>query len=199
MPNPTCTPQPQTQTPKGKGPLAALVGTAAAIALLTIIPKDESGRTVEVTVEDDGTITSRHVSGKQYLEAYVDMVGVVTICDGDTSDVRRGQVATEAECQARLERQLVAHAKPVLRCVPALAHPDRQNQLIASVSLAYNIGPSGFCGSSVARRFNRGQWATGCHNMMLWNKVRVNGRLVPVRGLTLRRARERKLCLEGLV
>lgn len=194
---PASAPKPKAPV-KAKGPLAALVGTGAAVALLTMIPKDESGRTVEVTVQDDGVITSRHVSGRQYFKAYVDMVGVLTICDGDTKNVRPGQVASEAECQARLEQQLIAHAKPVLECVPGLRHPARENQLVASVSLAYNIGPTGFCRSSAARRFNEGQWERGCHNFMLWNKGRINGRLVAIRGLTLRRERERDLCLEGL-
>lgn len=196
-------PTPQTNNPrispapKAKGPLAALVGTSAAVALFTMIPKDESGRTVEVTVEEDGTIVTEHVSGPQYLKAYVDMVGVVTICDGDTYNVRRGQVATEKECRQRLERQLVNHARPVLRCVPGLSHPARENELVASVSLAYNIGTGGFCRSTVARRFNAGNWEGGCRAMMMWNKGRVNGRLRPIRGLTLRRKRERDLCLKA--
>jgi lysozyme len=59
---------------------------------------------------------------------------------------------TVEQCDARLEQQLIAHAKPVMQCVPGLK--DRPNQLAASVSLAYNIGTAAFCRSTVARRFN---------------------------------------------
>lgn len=192
------TPAPK-PAPKGKfAALISLVGLGAAATLLVDIPKDESGRVVEATVTEDNLIELNHVSGREYRQAYVDMVGVLTICDGDTNNVRRGQVATRAECEDRLERQLIAHAEPVLRCVPALGHPGRENQLVASVSLAYNIGTTGFCRSSTARNFNNGEWVRGCYNMRLWNKGRVRGRLVPIRGLTLRRERESNLCLEGL-
>jgi lysozyme len=178
--------------PIPKSPLVALVGTGAAILLATLIPHDESGRTVEASVSQDGALQVRHVSGKQYLRAYADIVGVWTICDGDTKNVRPGMVESEAGCTARLERQLVAHAAPVLKCVPGLK--GRDNQLVASVSLTYNIGPAGFCRSTVARRFNAGNWRGGCDAMLMWNKA--GGR--EVRGLTLRRQRERALCLKGL-
>lgn len=183
------------QAPSGskpKSPLVALVGASAAIALATMIPHDESGRKVDASVSRDGALEVRHVRGPQYLAAYADIVGVWTICDGDTLGVRRGMVETEAGCRDRLERQLVAHAEPVLRCVPGLK--GRDNQLVASVSLAYNIGTSGFCRSTAARRFNAGDWRGGCNAMMMWNKA--GGR--EVRGLTLRRQRERDLCLKGL-
>jgi lysozyme len=177
-----------------KSPLVALVGAGAAIALATMIPKDESGRKVEASVTNDGALLVEHKRGPQYLTAYADIVGVWTICDGDTKGVRSGMVETEAGCRDRLERQLIAHARPVLNCVPSLRAPDREHQLVASVSLAYNIGTGGFCRSTVARRFNAGDWRGGCDAMLMWNKA--GGR--EVRGLTLRRQRERAICLRGL-
>lgn len=175
-----------------RSPLVGLVGAGAAIALAALIPHDESGRTVEASVTPDGGLEVKHVRGPQYLRAYADIVGVWTICDGDTKGVRRGMVETEAGCTARLERQLVAHAAPVLKCVPGLK--GRDNQLVASVSLAYNIGTGGFCRSTAARRFNAGNWRGGCDAFLMWDKA--GGK--PVRGLTLRRQRERALCLKGL-
>jgi lysozyme len=177
-----------------KSPLVALVGASAAIALATMIPKDESGRKVEAAVTPQGELQVRHISGPEYRQAYADIVGVWTICDGDTKNVRPGMTETREGCTARLERQLVAHAKPIIACVPGLAGQGRENQLVASVSLAYNIGTSGFCRSTIARRFNAGNWRGGCDAMLMWNKA--GGR--PVRGLTLRRQRERALCLRGL-
>jgi lysozyme len=186
--------KPSPRKPIPKSPLVALVGAGAAIALATMIPHDESGRKVEANVTDDGRLLVEHVSGPQYLRAYADIVGVWTICDGDTLGVRPGMVETKAGCTARLERQLVNHARPVLNCVPGLRDPRRQNQLVASVSLAYNIGTAGFCRSTAARRFNAGDWRGGCDAMLMWNKA--GGR--EVRGLVLRRERERALCLKGL-
>ena len=184
-------PQPNPNAPP-KSALVALVGSVAAVMLAQMIPHDESGRKVEASVTRDGSLEVRHISGKQYLAAYADIVGVWTICDGDTKNVRPGMVETQAGCRDRLERQLVAHAKPVLSCVPGLRHSP--NQLVASVSLAYNIGTRGFCGSTAARRFNAGDWRGGCDAFLRWNKA--GGRVV--RGLALRRERERALCLTGL-
>jgi lysozyme len=188
-------PAPQPAIPPAKAPnggLVALVGAGAAVMLATLIPHDESGREVVATVAQDGSLQVRHISGPQYLRAYRDLVGVLTVCDGDTKNVRPGMVETEAGCTARLERQLVAHAKPVLACVPGLK--GRDNQLVASVSLAYNIGTTGFCRSTAAREFNAGRWRAGCDAFLRWDKA--GGKVV--RGLTERRKRERALCLKGL-
>lgn len=162
--------------PPRKGTLAALVGTAAAALLMIVVPQFE------------GTET----------RAYRDIAGVWTICNGDTANVRPGQVESVQGCQVRLARQLEAHAAPVLACVPQLKAPGRDQQRAAAVSLAYNIGTAAFCRSTTAARFRASDWRGGCDAMMAWNKARVNGRLVPVKGLTTRRAAERAICLKGL-
>lgn len=173
--------------------LAAVVGTPIAAAMLyMIVPAEESGREVEASVQADGSVRVRHVSGNQHLAAYRDIVGVATICDGDTKNVRMGQRETPEGCRRRLEQQLIAHAEPIIRCVPSLR--GRTNQVVASVSLAYNIGTGGFCRSTAARHFNAGRWRQGCDAFLAWNKA--GGRVV--RGLALRRQRERALCLRGL-
>lgn len=120
---------------------------------------------------------------------YRDIVGIWTVCDGDTKNVVPGQRQSDAQCDARLERQLIAHARPVLACVPSLK--DRPNALAASVSLAYNIGPSGFCRSTAAKRLRAGNVRGGCDAFLMWNKA--GGRVV--RGLDRRRRAEREICL----
>lgn len=176
-----------------RGLVAIGVSAPVAAALFVLVPQEESGRVVDAKVVDGGVVVE-HVKGAEHRTAYRDIVGVLTICDGDTANVRPGQVASREECLDRLERQLIAHTQPVLRCVPGLRDPARGNQLLASVSLAYNIGPAGFCRSTAARRFNAGQWRAGCDAFLMWNKA--GGRVV--RGLTLRRQRERAICLRGL-
>ncbi len=197
-PAPAPAPVPATAGKPGKKTLAGLVGVSAAASLFVLIPREESGRVVNAVVEN-GQVTVTHVRGAEHRTAYRDVVGVLTICDGDTHNVVPGQVATRAECTDRLERQLIAHTEPVLRCVPALGRPERSNQLVAAVSLAYNIGPGrvgggGFCGSTAARLFNAGRWREGCDALVRHN--RAGGRVLA--GLTARRNRERAICLRGL-
>lgn len=158
----------QAAPPKGRFPaLVALVGAASAAVLVPTVQQWE---------------------GREH-RAYRDVVGIWTICDGDTKDVRPGQVASDAECDARLERQLIAHAKPVLKCVPGLK--DRPNALAASASLAYNIGTTAFCRSTAARHFNAGHWRSGCNAFLSWRFA--GGR--EIRGLYNRRIAEREICL----
>ena len=152
--------------------LAIVVGVSVAAALLVDIPADEGRR----------------------REAYRDITGILTICDGDTQSVAPGMVETEAGCDRRLEKRLIEHAKPVIACVPGLRAAGHENQLRAAVRLAYNIGASAFCRSTAARHFNAGEWRAGCDAFLMWD--RAGGRVV--RGLALRRQRERAVCLQGL-
>lgn len=183
--------QPRPSRPKT---LAALIGGSAAAALLVLIPAEESGRTVTASVDPvTGAATVRHVAGPQYLTAYLDIVGVATACDGITKGVAIGQRYTEAQCTAMLERELLAHAAPVMACTPWLSGEGREGPRVAAISLAYNIGVAGWCGSTAARRLSAGNWRGGCDAFLMWTKA--GGR--EVRGLRLRRERERAICLRG--
>lgn len=187
-------PQPVTTPAPGRGSmLAAAIGSiGAAASLFVLVPAEESGRKVSAKVQDDGSIAVKHVAGKQYLTAYLDIVKVPTICDGITKGVRMGMTRTPDQCAALLEQELIAHARPLIRCVPKLY--GREHQVIAAVSLSYNIGTAGFCRSSIAKLWNAGKWRAGCERFPLFNKA--GGRIV--RGLTMRRERERMICLQGL-
>jgi lysozyme len=159
--------------PKAGGKsLAAIVGLAAASALLVLIPKEE------------GTET----------KAYRDVVGIWTICNGDTKNVRPGMVETQEGCRKRLEQQLIAHAEPVMQCTPRLREKGRDYQRVAAVSLAYNIGVTAYCRSTVDRRFDAGDLKGACDGFLAWRFA--GGR--EIRGLKLRRIREREICLRGL-
>lgn len=201
-------PAPRPAAPKRvakRGTLAAVIGFAGAALALTMVPKDESGRTVEVELADDGTAKVTHVSGRQYLEAYLDVAGIPTACDGiilyNGRRVRIGDVFTEQQCAAVLEKELVKHAEGMMKCTPAFRnYLDKEAigpTLAATTSFTYNVGIGGYCGSTAARRFNAGNWRGACDAFLMWNKARVRGVLRPVRGLTLRRQRERALCLES--
>lgn len=121
---------------------------------------------------------------------YRDIVGVVTACRGTTKNVQLNRVYSDAECDAMDEASAVEHAEGVRRCTPRLTG----NQLVAATLLTYNIGVGGYCGSTVARRFNAGDLRGGCDAFRMWN--RAGGRVV--KGLVNRREYERRLCLTGL-
>ncbi len=125
------------------------------------------------------------------LRAYRDIVGVWTICYGDTRGVKPGQVASVSECDSMLAKSVRGYADGIAKCLPA-SLPDKTRA--AFISAAYNIGVSGFCGSSMSRRAKAGDLRGACDALLLWNKA--GGKVV--KGLTNRRQAERALCLEGL-
>ena len=122
--------------PKVSKRLAALVGTVAAGILLVFVPRHEG----------------------EVLTTYYDPVNVATVCYGDTDPAMAvpGASYSREECLRSLERQLVAHAEFVLECAPGVAASPEMTA--AFVSLAYNIGGSAFCGSTVARLYSDAAW-----------------------------------------
>lgn len=100
-----------------------------------------------------------------------------------------------------LLRRDASEAERIVRsCAPV---PMHQYELDAFVSLAYNVGggrkgvKDGFCvlksgaPSTIVRRLLAGDYTGACNGLLAWD--RFDGR--PMRGLTLRRQRERALCL----
>lgn len=127
-------------------------------------------------------------------QAYKDPVGIWTKCFGDTRNVTPGAKYTFDQCVQSLNSQILAHAKPILKCVPRLAQqPDKVKA--AMVSMAYNIGVNGFCTSSVARYANAGEWENACRRISQIYKT-AKGKELP--GLVKRRQQESELCLEGI-
>jgi lysozyme len=121
---------------------------------------------------------------------YTDIVGVRTVCYGETRVTMRQY--TDAECLEMLKKGLIGFQKEVLHCTPILK--DHPYQLAAATSLAYNIGSKAYCSSRVAKRFNEGDFVTACRNFAMW---RYAGKR-EVQGLINRRADEVQLCLRGL-
>lgn len=121
-------------------------------------------------------------------EAYRDTVGVWTIGFGTTAGVRPGD---RIEPVAALQRKLadVQRFEGALRqCVTVPLH---QHEYDAYMSLAYNIGPGAFCGSTLVRKLNAGDYAGACREILRWN--RAGGRVV--QGLVNRRAAEYRQCI----
>jgi len=130
------------------------------------------------------------------LNTYLDVVGIPTVCYGETRGIKMGMKFTKGQCDAMLVEGLDQFAQKIEACVPSLA--DRQTvtdkRYVAHLSLAYNIGTGAYCKSTVARRQNAGDQRGACDAFMMWNRA---GGFV-LKGLTKRREGERALCLEGL-
>lgn len=156
-------------TPAPEGALAARIGFAAAAALLATVAGFEGYRAI----------------------AYRDLGGVPTACWGDTEGIEIGARYSRGECERRIERQALAAAEAVIACTPGIE--QRRGPLIAASSLAYNIGARAWCRSTASARMRAGDWRGGCDALLMWAKV--NGK--KVRGLMIRRAREREICLEA--
>lgn len=123
-------------------------------------------------------------------DPYTDIVGVRTVCYGETRvEMRR---YTDAECLAMLNKAVAEFANQVLQCTPILAnHPY---QLAAATSLAYNIGVGAYCRSTVDRLFDAGDLKGACDQFARW---RMAGGVI-VQGLVNRRKAEAELCRTGL-
>lgn len=123
--------------------------------------------------------------------AYRDVVGIPTVCFGETRSVNMGDSYTVDQCKVMLGNGLAEFAIGVDKC---LTYPVPDKSYTAFVSLAYNIGTGAFCKSTVVRKANAGDIAGACNAMTVWN--RAGGRVI--QGLVNRRADEKRLCLEGV-
>jgi lysozyme len=117
-----------------------------------------------------------------------------TIGFGETQGVQPGQRTTPVRALVQLSQSLDRYAAGVAGCVHV---PLSQGEFDASVSLAYNIGVQAYCTSSVARRFNAGDYAGGCVAILAFDKARINGELTVMRGLAIRRQDEYHTCIGG--
>ena len=152
-----------------------VIGGASAVALMIALAV--------------GTI--RPWEGRE-LRAYRDIVGVWTICDGITGpEARPGRVATPAQCDTMLARDVATHANGLAAC---LTRPVPPEVMAAFVSFTFNVGVRGACRSTAVAKLNRGDFRGGCNALMSW--VYAGGR--QVRGLVNRRQAEISLCLRGV-
>lgn len=126
------------------------------------------------------------------LHAYRCPAGVPTIGWGHTTGVRMGDTCTKAQADEWLLHDLESFARDV--AFVCRRDPSR-NELGAMTSLAYNVGVTGFEGSTVLRKHNEGDRQAAARAFALWNKARVDGVLQELAGLTTRRAREAALYL----
>ena len=116
--------------------------------------------------------------------AYVDPVGIVTICAGHTRTAKLGQLKTDDECLGLLKEDTRWSERGVKAAIKV---PITQDQYDALTSFAFNVGNAGLLNSTLARKLNAGDCRGAAAEFPRWN--RAGGRIL--RGLTKRRLAER--------
>jgi lysozyme len=129
------------------------------------------------------------------LTAYRDVAGIPTIGYGHTGpEVHMGQTISQAEAERLFDADTDKFEAAVDRLTKGKA---TDNQFSALVSFAYNLGADALAGSTLLRLHNSGDYAGAADQFKLWNKAKVNSKLVPVSGLTTRRMAEAALYRSG--
>ena len=126
-------------------------------------------------------------------EAYRDIVGVPTVCYGETRGVSMGDRYTKEECFKMLEKAVGEYYQGLQ---PFMTNPDIPVSVRASMlELAYNVGISAVGRSTMMRLANQGKYVEACNELGKW--VKAGGKTV--KGLENRRADSKiNLCLKGL-
>lgn len=128
--------------------------------------------------------------------AYRDPVGIPTICFGYTRGVQMDDYKSTDECRGLLTSEMLAAVDQVERCVPGLP----VEVLAAFADAVYNLGPTIACNqraSTAARYLAAGRLLDACHQLPRWDNARIAGILMPLPGLTKRRALARDICVQG--
>lgn len=130
------------------------------------------------------------------FEPYIDIAGIPTVCAGITGpDVIKGKKYTKQECDVLLAKHLQIAERAVDR---SIKHPMPDTMKAAIVSFTYNVGSGALASSTLAKKANKGDLVGACKELPRWNKAKVNGKIVEVRGLTIRRDAEMNMCLKDL-
>ena len=127
------------------------------------------------------------------LVAYKDIVGVPTVCYGETRGVTMKDSYTKQECQDMLK---VAVEEYYNKLKPYMTNPDIPVGVQASLlELAYNVGIGAAGKSTMMKLANQGKYEQACKELDKW--VKAGGG--KVKGLVNRRADSKvNLCLAGL-
>lgn len=112
---------------------------------------------------------------------------VPTIGFGTTEGVKLGDKTTPPQALARALQDISKYEGALKRCVKVPLH---QYEYDAFISLAYNIGPYAFCGSTLVRKLNAQDYVGACAEILRWDKFQGK----TLRGLTIRRQAEAKKC-----
>jgi len=136
-------------------------------------------------VSDEGYELVRTFEGYMPFP-YKDVAGIETVGYGYV--LRPGDNFTypllPLDADALLKKTMGGFERDINR---AVVIELKQNQFDALGSWTYNLGSGALTSSTMLKRINAKKHEDVPAEMLKWNKARVNGVLVPVRGLTIRR------------
>ena len=121
--------------------------------------------------------------------AYIPVKGdVPTIGFGTTEGVKIGDTITPEKAVERAYRDIYKTETAIHKCVNV---PLTQKEYDAFTSLAYNIGTSAFCKSTLVKKLNARDYDGACSEIKRWVyfKGKVN------QGLVNRREKEYRTCM----
>lgn len=121
-------------------------------------------------------------------KAYKDIVGIPSICFGETLGVKMGDYRTDEQCEQSLAKELSSYNKAMKKHVKVPLQPYEE---VAYTSFVWNLGETNFKNSTMLKKLNAGDHIGACNEFPKWNKA--GG--VEVKGLTNRRLHEREVCL----
>lgn len=154
----------------------AAFGSASAVVLSLVVPD---------LVDFEGLRT----------KAYLDPVGIPTVCVGETAGVKMGDTYTKEECLIMLEARVEEFDKALGKCIKG----EFPVEVVAAVlHWAYNVGTGAACSSTLAKKLNRGDISGACAELPKWKYAtdRHGDKVVPP-GIPVRREHEMALCMKG--
>lgn len=133
------------------------------------------------------------------LEAYLDVAGIPTIGYGSTLlpynriRVKMGDRITQKEADILLKVECEGINSKLYKLINVLSIIT-DCKVDSLISFCYNVGTEAFKNSTLRKFINQNESEEDIRfEFMRWNKAHVDGKLVPVKGLTNRRRLEANL------
>jgi len=125
--------------------------------------------------------------------AYKDIIGIPTVCYGETRGVKLGDTYTKEDCKIMLENAVGDYYS---KLQPYMTNKNIPIGVQASLlELAYNVGIQAAGTSTMMALANAGKYPEACNQLDKW--VRAGGKTIT--GLQNRRSESKiELCLKGL-
>lgn len=100
--------------------------------------------------------------------AYKDIVGVYTICYGETKGVKIGDYRTDEQCDELLVNELASYNSAMRKYVKVGLKPYEE---VAYTSFVWNIGETKWNSSTLLEKLNAGDNLGACKEILKWNRA----------------------------